>query len=45
MYFFIQGYNRHPDEFAVWLRKVRDSNFGLPDELDEEPDQSVHNLS
>ena len=52
MYFFIQGYNRHPDEFAVWLRKVRDSNLVLPDQwdalfdvLDEEQEEPVANPS
>jgi len=50
--FFIEGYNRHPDEFAALIRKMRDSCFILPDEfyeltdeLDEEPDHLVHNPS
>jgi hypothetical protein len=35
LYFTIKGMNRHPDEFAAFLRQMRDMCFALPGEDDE----------
>jgi hypothetical protein len=35
MYFIIEGTNRHPDEFAAFIRDTRDHVFCLPDGGDD----------